>query len=342
MKLQKIYRNENHNQSFFVVDWMLHDRCTYDCSYCPPGNKQGIDTWLNLSTLKDFCDELEKHAANVDPNTKILANFSGGEPTVWKHFPELLDALTQRGWLISISTNGSRSINWWKENAHKLTRINLSYHTESVVDDEFLEKVRVCEEYSQTSVNIMLNPDPKFFGKAVNFNKRVLAETAKAGVHNHQIQHNFGMQTIMVPYYTKVQKEIMATLPDRYPAVHPDQVHIRHNYFHSTIYGVNKSTDGSTLIDKQLVNFENWICSAGIEGVFVDSAGRVSRGTCRMGGELGNIQEPNKINWPTTPVLCKKDWCGCITDILKSKHDTKKFTLTERIKDFIMDVKNGR
>lgn len=339
MKLQKIFRDKKYNQSLFVVDWMLHDRCTYDCSYCPPGNKQGIDTWLNVSMLTAFCDELEKHANKVDPGSKIYVNFSGGEPTVWKHFPELIDHLKERGWLLAVNSNASRSVAWWQENAHKFTRINLSYHTESVNDDEFLTKVKVCEEASQTGVNIMVNPDPKLFGKAVEFNKRVLQETIKTGIQNHKIQHNFGMQTIMVPFYTAKQKEVFATLQNRNPWLHPDQVDVSHNYFYRTIYGSKKISNGNQLIDDELVNFNNWICTAGIEGVFVDSAGRVSRGTCRMGGELGNIQDPYNINWPQSPILCKRDWCGCITDILKSKHDTREFTMTERIQDFITDFK---
>jgi hypothetical protein len=67
----KIYKDSKSGPSYFVVDWMLHDRCTYDCSYCPPHNKSGSDSWLNLSTITEFFKQLEGHVQRVNPAIRI-------------------------------------------------------------------------------------------------------------------------------------------------------------------------------------------------------------------------------------------------------------------------------
>lgn len=316
MALKRIFKDESLGESHFVVDWMLHDRCTYDCSYCPPANKSGTDSWLNLETVTEFCEDLEKHVARVAPTSKIHCWFTGGEPTVWKDFAALIDILSARGWKLSVNSNGSRSARWWEENAHKFDSITLSYHTEGVDDDEFLEKIKICESKTTTSINIMLNPNLVWFRKAVRFGETLVSKSKNSRVHYFKIQHTFGLQRINVVQYNDEQLAIIPTLKKRIPK---NLIELSDNYQVEHTDGTIEKCNGLDIINNGLANFEGWSCNAGLDGVFIDAKGDVVRATCRALGTFGNILDPKNIKWPDAPVTCPYKWCGCITDILNSK-----------------------
>jgi organic radical activating enzyme len=316
----EIYRGPS-TTKYFTIDWMLHDRCTYDCSYCPPSNKSGTDSWLDLDKLDEFCDSVEAHVAQVDPGSTIRALFTGGEPTVWKGFTTLIDRLHSRGWSINVVSNGSRSARWWEENAAKFTEIHLSYHTEGVDDDEFMEKVLICERHTATSVNVMLNSRPELFIRAVDFGARLKQETKYVCITQCRIQHTFGLQEIGVPFYTAEQKKIIDELTDHYPIEYIDNYKIFVNdYKMKTVDGREMHLHPIELINYKKANFENWMCSVGLESIFIDARGDIIRGTCRVGDVMGNIIDPANIKWVKEPIRCPLTWCSCVTDIRNTKN----------------------
>lgn len=317
-KITKIYR-DTREPSYFMVDWMLHDRCTYDCSYCPPANKSGTDTRLNLETLDLFCNNLEEYVRSIDPDFKIKVLFTGGEPTVWKDFGELVSRLSARGWLLLVNSNGSRSERWWEEHSSKFASIILSYHTEFVDDEEFLRKLRICEKTTHTAVNIMLNPEPKYFKKALATSERIKKETSHVSVNYYKIQHNFGLQDIDVPQYTEDQLKKIETLVDYHPKLLNFYTIILYNYYVKLDNGSTDKLNALELLKTKQVNFKDWDCYAGMESIFIDASGDILRGACRAEGNFGSIYSPNDINWPTVPVKCPYEWCGCVTDLLNSK-----------------------
>lgn len=319
MEIKRIFQDKR-EPGYFVVDWMIHDKCTYDCSYCPPSNKSGTDDWLDLDILDEFCDRLEQHIKQLDPTYRIHALFTGGEPTVWKDFGTLIERLKARGWYISVNSNGSRTKRWWEEYARHFDAITLSYHTESVNDDDFIEKVLICEQYTRTSVNIMLNTNAVYFDKAIRFSDRIKQETTNAIIVHHSIQPNFGGIMLNIPFYTKAQKEIIPTLENKYPnifEIYKDTM--IDNYYVETTDNQIIKLNGLDLITNKQANFENWDCKVGLESIFIDAKGYILRGTCRAGEKMGNILNPSKIVWAYNSIKCPYNWCGCITDIMNSK-----------------------
>lgn len=315
--IKRIFRDTTRGPSYFFVDWMLHDKCTYNCSYCPPFNKIGSDNRLDLSRLLEFCDSLEGHVNAIDSGNPIHCLFTGGEPTVWKNFGDLVDKLSERNWFISVNTNGSRSLNWWKDYANKFSNIFMSYHTEYADDLDFLEKANLCSTFSRTSINIMLNPDPLYFDRALNIGTEIL-KNPNISLAYHKIQHTFGGQYIDVPRYTTEQLEIISKLnshhsPATYSNIVLDNMSIEYNSGEITY------VNGPQLIATNRANFNGWSCSAGLDSIFIDSYGEINLATCRVNGSIGNILYPDKIQWNTKPVICPFSWCGCISDILISK-----------------------
>ena len=318
MSIIRIFRDVE-TVTHFTVDWMLHDRCTYNCSYCPPANKSGTDSWLNLEKLDEFCISLEKHVAEINPTFKIHCLFTGGEPTVWKDFGQLFAKLHARGWPLTVNSNGSRTERWWKEYAKNFAHVILSYHTELVNDDEFIEKLRICQEVTRTTVNVMMNPKPEFFEKALAFAKRLKEEIPTVTINHYKIQHTFGLQNIDVPHYTAEQKEILRNTPDYFPVTNPEFLIVKNNLLVEKTTGEITGLDPLELLDTGRANFSGWDCYAGLEGIFIDARGDIMRGTCRVGGVMGNVLDPKNIQWARDPICCPRSWCGCVTDIMTSK-----------------------
>ena len=60
-------------------------------------------------------------------------------------------------------------------------------------------------------------------------------------------------------------------------------------------------------------NFKNWICYAGVDGIYIDWDGTIYRGMCLNDGPIGHISKDNFIT--TTATKCNLNLCGCNVDI---------------------------
>lgn len=312
---------------YFRLNWMLHDRCTYNCSYCPPTNKAGNDDWLSIDFSKEFINNLESW---LDGKHKdVIVNFTGGEPTVWPKFAELVNHIKSKNWYTTISTNGSRSLAWWTEHQHKFDKISFSYHSEFAKDEEFFEKSKYLSSQKsdgEFSVKIMMNP--REWARCVNMVEMFLQSDLAIRFDLRPLQQNFGLQDLNIEPYTVEQEEYMR---DAYQRVK------KHILKDKQLYKTNQGTkvdigyhaiyddkveilDPNQLILENKVNFKGWTCNIGIDQIFVNSLGKIWGGTCLQGTPLGNIQRPNKINWPTEPTVCETVHCGCYTDITLEKY----------------------
>jgi len=93
----------------YGVNWFLTRKCNLRCSYCAVVNSQSfkeayghIDPFkkdIDIEEAKEFIRRLKKH------NPEAFHMFLGGEPTVYKHLPELVDFCNKEGVLYTVITN---------------------------------------------------------------------------------------------------------------------------------------------------------------------------------------------------------------------------------------------
>lgn len=310
----EIKRNNNPIQ-YFQINWMLHDRCTYKCSYCAPANYAGSDAWLDEDKVINTCNEIEKQVKIKYPDKKMMIIMSGGEPTVWKGFNKLTSYLYNKNWSMHINTNASRSLSWWKTNDVIWDYLGLSLHSEFVDIDSFIEK---CDYFQDKTnllcIRVMLHPEETLFDKAIEYAVKIEKVVPKAIIRWVPISYNFGGIDIKLPKYTDAQSTMIKLL-----MFNNKKNSINHN--HKLVTWSNGKTDianGSQLIGSNLHNFNNWLCYAGLDGIFIDSRGYIFRGTCLEGKKAGHILD-SKISLYDEPVICKKTSCTCATDVLYSK-----------------------
>ena len=85
------------------------------------------------------------------------------------------------------------------------------------------------------------------------------------------------------------------------------------------------------IVAAKLNKFQGWICSTGIQSLYIDFDGNVWNGNCSGGvgkwllkanklawGHLGNINTGFSV--PTEKVVCPYKTCGCGSDIVVTKY----------------------
>ena len=313
LKPIEIKRDTSANQ-YFQINWMIHDKCTYACSYCPPQNHDGDDSWLKIDQVIKTCNAIKQKVQQRNPTLKMQILFNGGEPTVWKDFAPLVTYLDQEQWSLHMVTNLSRSLSWWKDLNFSWDYLSASYHSEYTNIDEFIEKCQYLQHRSKIlSIRVMLPPDEKLFQQTVNIVDKLRHKVPLAVIQCIPILYEFGGVSIpLTPYTTEQTTKINELLNYRSQSKNSNLKLVTWENNSTTMLDSNK------FINTGKNNFNGWSCDAGIDGIFINSQGTIFRGTCREGGELGNMLD-NNFELPAKSIVCGKNSCTCVTDVLYSK-----------------------
>lgn len=140
---------------------MLGSRCNYDCMYCAPEWHDMTSTPHDLDTLKQVWNNI--HSASESKKMPYKISFTGGEVTANKNFLPLLQWLRSEFTdivMISITTNGSASLNYYQRLAALVESISFSTHSEFMDEQAFFDKVHAIDEImirptKSVHVNIM-------------------------------------------------------------------------------------------------------------------------------------------------------------------------------------------
>ena len=85
--------------------------------------------------------------------------------------------------------------------------------------------------------------------------------------------------------------------------------------FHFDDGTVLEDANASDWVNRGFTNFNGYTCEIGKKSLFVRPNGIVYLGNCLVGGKIGNINKPEKIIWPTSPIKCNIDLCSCSSDV---------------------------
>lgn len=139
----------------FSVDWYIGKRCNFSCSYCVDYLHDTTSPHVPLENMKKLVDLLyEQHRDN------ILWSLTGGEPTVNPKFMDLCKYIKEKGSrYVSLTTNGTRSLDYHKELFRYIDGITLSFHFEFMEHriDEYIHK---CIELDKWRLELNANLKP--------------------------------------------------------------------------------------------------------------------------------------------------------------------------------------
>ena len=139
----------------FFVTWTIHDYCNFRCSYCPAGLNEGKRRQVTFEHVKKLFTVLK---SKLEPDRKIIFAFSGGEPTLHPEFLEIVKYLYDNGVEVTMTTNGGKGVEWWREIEPYIAHMVISYHPEFSKFDKILEKVEFLHEHCWVNIDMMMDP----------------------------------------------------------------------------------------------------------------------------------------------------------------------------------------
>ena len=311
------------DQPLFNVSWILGRFCNYKCSYCWPYANTDQPDHQDLEVYKNTIDEI-KRQARANGFTEFHFSFSGGEPTAYKHFGELIEHYcgdTEAPYQsIHLTTNLSPGSMWWSkwvETTDSLKRrsITASYHAEFAQEQAFGDK---CLQLMNAGVFVTINqvmvPEQfdELYDRCVRFSERGINVTLKP--------QSDPTASFVVDGYTDDQIDKMQT---NFPQNNQGKP-LMQMYFEDA-KGNNYGMDQAERMNAFGFNkFKNWGCNSGYQSVIIRGS-EVKRAYSCSDEPLGDIHNGFRLfDGP------KK----CITETCVSSADSK-------IPKYYKEIKNG-
>jgi hypothetical protein len=295
--------------NLFTVSWILARFCNYNCSYCWPYARSSTPDYQPLEKYIKAIDNI-KLQARANGFTDFHFSFSGGEPTAYKYFGQLIEHYCSdtapEYQSIHMTTNLSPGSKWWNrwiDTTSSLERrsITASYHSEFANEQEFGDKcLQLMKEGVYVTINQVMVPTmfeelyqrlERFAARGINVTLKPQSDpTASYVVHGYTADQIHRMQTGFPQHVGEEQLSQIALYDANGKEYELDQAE-RFNAF-----GFNK--------------FEGWTCNAGYQGIII-RGNEVKRGySCQdlPIGTLGNFDLRVK------PITCITPTCVSSAD----------------------------
>jgi organic radical activating enzyme len=306
---------------------MPHNVCNFKCRYCFPGSFEGTDKAPNdldlvIQNFNHLINYYKIHRNKSKFHIKIL----GGEPTVYKGLEKFIESMKKNhNAYITIISNGSRSLRWWKENGPLIDNLVLSFHVAQADIDHHIQVADIMFAYKKKVTSLVLM-DPLIWDKCV----LAVEQMKRKSKYNWFIQAKELVEwDNNKVVYTNEQKKYLAKEIKRYPGLF-----WMIKNFKLLFDGSIKVFESKAILDNKKIiwarphryinedwtNFNGWKCNVGLDSVFVDSKGFI-KGAC--GQKIYNLNyQFNILDTDFTkkyapqlvPSICSINKCICQPD----------------------------
>ncbi len=299
------------------IEWKIHNVCNHDCSFCGARHKDGSQRWFSLEKYKEYTDKLVA-ACNGSP---FWIQITGGEPTLYPDLLPLLQYMKEKGAMISLISNGSRTLRWWKElqEANVLDYLFITYHSEQTNDYQHITEVLNLFHDAPLEVVCLITHSLTSLDRAFEAREYIVANTG-AVITLKSMVFNFDIYE----FYTADQLAKLKKHGWEYGALRETKgkstlpVYHRINHTLKITYNKNFSTniDPQLLMKKQQNKFLNWDCAIGENNMRIDHD-VIYRGVCEVGGE--RHLDDAVIEFTNDYIPCTSPQCFCGTDMVAPK-----------------------
>jgi organic radical activating enzyme len=327
--LQKIISTQD-KKTLNIRFWPT-DICNFNCEYCFPGsvtNKlrypKNVDTVLkNFKIL--FNEYTERHAKE----SFYINVVGGGEPSLWPHLNYFCENIKKNhNVYIKLTTNGSRSLRWFKENTKFIDKFTMSCHYKDVNISKFIEICDWIYENDKEPGTLVLM-DAKNWHTCEEYLNKMLKESKYPWTI--QVKEVVDAPDLDIRSYSKEQlnffKQPLKRIPDSQWIL--KNLHSIQIYESIALYDDNSAVPAMSnyYITNQINNFKGWNCNVAIENLVVTHDGSVT-GSCQeeifKNANLNmfseNFEEEfNKAKFNLDTIICPKQCCSCQPDTHISK-----------------------
>jgi len=296
--------------NLFTVSWILARFCNYNCSYCWPYARSSTPDHQKLEVYLKTLNNIKQQARD-NGFTDFHFSFSGGEPTAYKYFGEIIDHYCRdtapEYQSIHMTTNLSPGSKWWNrwlESTSTLQRksITASYHAEFANEQEFGDKcLQLMKGGVYVTINQVMVPEmfeelyerlERFAARGINVTLKPQSDpTASHVVHGYTEDQITTMRQGFPQHWNGEQIAQIALYDNKGIKYELDQAE-RFNAF-----GFNK--------------FEGWTCNAGYQGCVIRE-NEVKRSYSCHDEPLGTLDDGFKLF--KTPKKCVTPSCVSSAD----------------------------
>lgn len=312
---------DNRPKSLFI-EWKLHDKCNYDCVFCTDENKAGVKGWFSLEKNKEIADAIHK----MCDGKPYWIQFTGGEPTLYPQFKELLTHIKKNGGYIRVISNGSRTIRWWKEvkEANLMDMLFITFHSQQNASYKHVAEVLNLFHDTPTVTIGIITYIKKTVKYALEGAEYLMKNTGSwVSLNAMDLLDGYIDDTVVSEEdYEKIQY-YTTRLADRHDTKMPTNIP-EDIIGNGTLQTKITYSDGSvevgdpTLLMKTKKNqFKGWKCEAGLDTMLIHSD-MIYRGGCARGGKpFKSIED---IKFFDEAFVCDTDLCFCATDMITPKY----------------------
>lgn len=327
----------NKSSNVLEIAWDPSNVCNFKCRYCFYGSNHAThrnpdDIDLIVDNFRHLMDHYKKIGKD-----KFHFFIAGGEPTLWKDLGVFIKKIKMyHNVYISIITNGSRTLRWWREYAHAIDDAHITHHIDQGDVEHIIKVADILHEHgSKTTVKVLMDPakwdqgisDIKFMKK---YSKHPWFIMTAQVLEPEQINSNSLINDVS---YTEDQLKFIKKELKRIPGLkwfwknrHLLKEHIR--LWESRAYLDNNTrikSQSGTYFSKGWNNFKGWSCSIGVERVYVHWTGNIT-GSCQSKlfglNFYYNILDrkfKEKFNPNITTTICPNSGCWCMPETHVSK-----------------------
>lgn len=314
--------NENSHDELYI-DFTIGTICNYKCYYCFEGLNDGqfkfpTDIDLTVTNLKYLLDLYNK--------SNIRLHITGGEPTHWNQLDEFVSHF--QSCKVTLSTNGSKKLEWWEKNSHLFDCISISVHA-GYSDVEHLSKVATwIYDNTDTFIECTVLMDPQNWSHCVSMIEEFT---------NKDISWLLKVRPVILKgdssHYSNEQYLYMKDKVKNYPS--DEYIRKMSSKISSKTNLITTFNDGSVQSLKTIDFFEHnwhhftgWSCNVGVDRFSIDRDGTI-KGACGAKNLFGlteplSIYDPNLTTKITKnmiqPTICQLNYCECPSDIKITKH----------------------
>jgi organic radical activating enzyme len=313
-KIIKIHSNVPKN--ILRIELFLSNYCNYKCQYCGPESYGNTQPWPSFEKIVKNLDHLISQYKKKLGKTDINFYIGGGEPSLW---PDLIPFLTyfrqKHNCKINVSTNGSRTLRWWKENGKYFDHVRISVHPEKA---DGLHLANVADILYENNVSVIASVlmDPNNWNHCTS-----LVDNLKSSKHKWIVT----VSEILHPTvtYSNEQKIYLENRVIRHSGLWYRYNILRKKkpkYYKPTVIfdnGETQTVDTHWIILNKHNKFNQWSCNVGVDTLFINKDGDLT-GSC--GEMLYNLNKKFNIysssfveefDIDIIPTQCTKSICIC-------------------------------
>lgn len=319
--IKKIIKIESTQRSNILnIRWAPNNICNFKCRYCFPDAHAGTNRSpadLDM-VVKNFRTLFDYYKKTLKKN-KFHLHISGGEPTLWADLGLFIQQIKkEHDVYVSVISNGSRTIRWWKEYGSYIDNAILSLHVaQADIDHHILISDTLYSLGKKVTVLVLMD--------STNWSESVKAIDYMK-VHSKYSWFIQAKEIVNFHQYNSSQKQFLSKETKRWPNVlwFLKNCKLLFNGSIRPIESKAKLEDRSTLfassntyINKNLNGFYGWDCHIGLESIYIHWDGNI-QGSC--GQILFNQKNSynildrdfyQKFNPDLVPTRCAISACNC-------------------------------